>query len=328
MEIKTKVVREVLKQFYFIVLFDLKVIKNSFQYIYELFNEGGCIDLNIIVHCPIFLCMVFCIIIGLIASHYYVKDIAVHINQGFFINEFLVILFYVFNSFEKKIESEEMQNLKPLVDNFINKEISYINADSDLDLKITFVNTLLCEKFEKNNKGCLKETYLFCVELLIYMIISNFSNGLISTEKTLILFILIIMSLKTCLKAFLDNDETIIVYLKMSECNIFYLITCVIIFILSLFVKLVRDVLVNVILSVFYSIILSLLISFIYYEKYEFYSRLKLLLLDEDVLIRNVNFIISDKKFEIEFIFMGCFILYLITIFLTWRLFWKKKIIV
>ncbi|ORD99860.1 hypothetical protein A0H76_29 [Hepatospora eriocheir] len=40
------------------------------------------------------------------------------------------------------------------------------------------------------------------------------------------------------------------------------------------------------------------------------------------------DFPISKEKIEIEFIFMGCFILYLITIFLTWRLFWKKKTIV
>ncbi|ORD98530.1 hypothetical protein A0H76_2324 [Hepatospora eriocheir] len=135
------------------------------------------------------------------------------------------------------------------------------------------------------------------------------------------------MSLKTFLKSFFDNEGLFVIF-EITRYNILNLITFTIIFILSSYLKFIRDILVNVILSVFYSIILSLLISFIYYETDDFIKRIKIVLLDEDVLKNEENFIISEEKIKIEYIFMGCFILYFITIFLTWRLFLNKKKVV
>ncbi|ORD95806.1 hypothetical protein HERIO_2201 [Hepatospora eriocheir] len=127
------------------------------------------------------------------------------------------------------------------------------------------------------------------------------------------------MSIKTCLKSFINSQNTgYILCFKITKYDIFCLITFTIIFILSLYVKFIRDILVNVILSVFYSMILSLLISIIYYGRNDSLNRLKILLSDKDVLDK-------DGKIGIEYIFMSCFILYLTTIFFTWRLFWKKE---
>ncbi|ORD95304.1 hypothetical protein HERIO_2590 [Hepatospora eriocheir] len=78
------------------------------------------------------------------------------------------------------------------------------------------------------------------------------------------------------------------------------------------------------IISVFYSIILSFLISIIYYKKDDLLNLFKQLLKDDN----EEDFSTSYEKIGIEYIFMSCFILYLTTIFLTWRLFRKKKTIV
>ncbi|ORD98436.1 hypothetical protein A0H76_2497 [Hepatospora eriocheir] len=94
------------------------------------------------------------------------------------------------------------------------------------------------------------------------------------------------MSLKACFKCFIHEGD-IFVYLKITDWDIFNLISFTILFILSSYVKFVRDILVNVILSVFYSIILSLFISIFYYEKDDFINRLKQLLLDKDVSKNN-----------------------------------------
>ncbi|ORD98625.1 hypothetical protein A0H76_2163 [Hepatospora eriocheir] len=113
----------------------------------------------------------------------------------------------------------------------------------------------------------------------------------------------------------------------ITRYDIFYLITYTILFISSSYVKLVRDILVNLILSVFYSIILSLFISNIYYGKYDFINRLKVLLKDDVVLRNNDCFNFYSRKIRIEYIFMGCFILYFIIIFKIQRLFSNKKTI-
>ncbi|ORD99880.1 hypothetical protein A0H76_2778 [Hepatospora eriocheir] len=267
--------------------------------------------------------LVFCIIIRLFASDYHIQSITRTITGGFLIYELLISIKFIL-SFESLNKDYTEQGNEPFVDNFINFLKIYFAKSEGYLYIITFLNEYLGNYLV----DCLILFYcLNFVEFLIYIIIYVFSNRLISIDKSLVFLVLAIMSFKTCFKSFFD-DKDMFVYFKITMLDIFYLITYTVLFFLSSFVKHVRDILVNIILSVFYSIILSLFISFIYYEADDFFNRLKLLLLDEDVLENEEVFTIFKEKFSIEFIFMGCFIFYVIAIFLTKRLFWKKKTVI
>ncbi|ORD99678.1 hypothetical protein A0H76_394 [Hepatospora eriocheir] len=249
------------------------------------------------------------------------RGIAISITGGFLIYELLLLIIILVGNFNRKIFKKNPEAVR-FVQIYINEfEIDAFKSDKNIS-KLTLFSSNLNSLYDISEDSILKNS-LPCVEFLIYIIIFTHSNKLIGIDKTLIFLVLIIMSLKACLKYFIEENK-LFLYLKITGYDIFCLITYAIIFILSSYVKLVRDILVNLILSVFYSIILSLFISTIYYEKDDLFNRFKQLLKDDN----KENFSPSGKKIRIEFIFMGCFILYLITIFLTWRLFWKKKTIV
>ncbi|ORD99637.1 hypothetical protein A0H76_479 [Hepatospora eriocheir] len=321
MEIITKVIREVLNNFCIMFYIELRSIKYTVNNISNIFIKDQKNESFNIVYFLIFVIIVLFIIIGLFASNYYIRGIGISITGGFLIYELLSTTFYLilFNSMANDSDKEKVGYF--LINSEKCKLIDILKDEKDFGFSIFgFIIDILDEKL---NVSILKHC-LFCVEFLIYIFIYSFSNRLISIDKSLVFLVLTIMSLKTCVKADYINIPNILekndISFEITEYNIFYLITYAIIFILSLFVKFIRDILVNVILSVFYSIILSLLISFIYYERNDFFDRLELILSYEDV--------INNENFQIEFIFMGCFIIYLITIFFTWGLFWKKKTIV
>ncbi|ORE00566.1 hypothetical protein A0H76_2696 [Hepatospora eriocheir] len=315
----TKIIRDVLNQFTIIFYIKLISIKCSVNNISNIFIKEQNESFKI-VYFLILVIIVFCIVIGLFASNYYIRDIDISITGGFLIYEllFTTICLILFN-FEAN--DSDKQKVKLLL---INSEkwklIDVIKNDKNNSLLSIF--GLIFKKLNKIPINYKLKPCLFYVEFRIYILIYSFSNRLISIDKSLVLLVLIIMSLKTCIKAYHYRKEGCdFISFEITEEDIFYLITYAIIFILSSYVKLIQDILVNVILSVFYSIILSLLISIIYYETEDFFDRLKLILSDTNTSKNN-------EKFQIEFIFMGCFIIYLITIFFTWKLFWKKKTIV
>ena len=327
MNIITKVVREVFKNFYNIVLNSLMVVKIFFNYKSE---EESNIDLYKIVFFIISLFILFCILTRLFASNYYIKDIIISITAGFLINELLIYLVLGICLFIKYIEFNKEQSIAQKIDDIRNESITDIEIIKNWENIETFGNfTYYCffEDFFEDFFVVKPNIYFSCAELIIYILICVFFNNLIRIDKILIFLVLIIISLKTCFKTFINNKDDLIC-LEITRYDIFYLITYVIIFILSLYVKLVRDILVNLILSVFYSIILSLFISIIYYGRDDFINRLKVLLKDDVVLRNNDCFNFYSRKIGIEYIFMGCFILYFIIIFKIQKLFSNKKTIV
>ncbi|ORD97545.1 hypothetical protein HERIO_618 [Hepatospora eriocheir] len=319
MEIITKVVGEVLKQFcgifYFEITFILIIIDNTIK------NDEE-IELFKIIYFLLFVIILFCIVIGLFASNNRIRSIVISITGVFLILELCYFILFLIADFKIK-KFFKNKGTKRFIDILTNENEIKSNVEDKDFFKIMILNIFF------NMLGVILEDSILiissCVELTIYIIIFIFSNRLISIDKTLIFLVLTILSLKTCFKSFYDDEEKgMCTCLKITDWDIFNLISFTILFILSSYVKLVRDILVNLILSVFYSIILSLFISIIYYERDDLLNRFKQLLKDDN----KKDFSPPDEEIRIEFIFMGCFILYLITIFLTWRLFWKKKTIV
>ncbi|ORD99485.1 hypothetical protein A0H76_774 [Hepatospora eriocheir] len=318
MKFFTKIIREVLKQFYIILFVESIFIKVTVNNIYNIFINFELTELFKIVYILMIVIIVLSIVIGLFSSNYRIKSTAILITGGFLMHElfFLIMFLLTFRNWKNVYEQQRTERF---VDNFINfLEIKEVKKKKYFAV-YTIFNTIFYILEETSEDSLLKFSSP-CIELSIYIIIYAFSNRLISIDKTLIFLVLTIMSFKTCFKSTF-NDKKLSVCFKITKYDILNLITFTIIFILSSYVKLIRDILVNVILSVFYSIILSLLISIIYYGMDDLFYRLKLLLLDENISENN-------EKFQIEFIFLGCFILYLTTIFFTWKLFWKKKTIV
>ncbi|ORD96690.1 hypothetical protein HERIO_1397 [Hepatospora eriocheir] len=295
MKLLSKIIREVLKQFYNIFFLESRIIIITFNNISNYFIKDKKIEPFKIVYILLFATIIFCIVIGLFASNNRIRGIAISITGGFLIYELLILILVLFKYLQKDHEEQETERF---VDNFIN--VIKINA---LRKRKYFAVYMILNSFlnilDNTSEDSILKFFSPCVELSIYIIIFIFSNRLISIDRTLVLLVLTIMSLKTCFESFFNKKEIVYtVFFKITKYDILYLITYTILFILSSYVKHVRDILVRLTLSVFYSIILSLLISFIYYETNDFFNRLKLLLLDEDVLKNKENFLISKEKLE------------------------------
>ncbi|ORD97660.1 hypothetical protein HERIO_513 [Hepatospora eriocheir] len=321
MKLFSKIIGEILKQFYNIFIFKSLFIKATVNNIFNIINKHEQTKLFKTVYFLMIVIVVFCIVIGLFASNYHIRGIAIPITGGFLIYELLtsILILLIFYDWEEYYKEQKNERF---VDNFTNYFEIDILKEKKCFAVFTILNVFLII-LDSTSKNFVLKFFSPCVELSIYIIVHASFNRLISIDKTLVFLVLVIMSLKTCFKSFLSSRDITVVF-NITRYDIFYLITSTILFILSLYVKFVRDILVNIILSIFYSIILSLFISTIYYGTDDFFNRLKISLLDDN----EEDFTIFDDKIEIENIFIGCFILYLITIFFTWRLFWKKKTIV
>ncbi|ORD97441.1 hypothetical protein HERIO_673 [Hepatospora eriocheir] len=311
MTIITEVVREVIKQFYLTFIYEYIIIKENILNIHNIIIGENVTKSLKMVSFLMSMFIIFCIIIGFFALNDHVKGIAIAITRLLLVNE-LVSTVSTFNL--KYLQNENYkQNNKSFIDDIIRKfPINEVIKEEDFEKSSPF--NLIYENLENSR---LKTACFLCVDFLMHIIICEFSKRYNIIDESLIFLVLTNMSLKTCLSFYLCENQSFLVFFKIAKHDIFYLIILIILFILSMFVKLVRDILVSVILSVFYSIILSLFISIICYNKDNLIDSLELLLLNTD----------GNKKREeidIEFLFMGCFLLYLIVMFFTRRLFWKK----
>ncbi|ORD98850.1 hypothetical protein A0H76_1838 [Hepatospora eriocheir] len=266
MEIITKVVREVLLQFYIIFFvetsFIVIIINNTIK------NDKE-IELFKIIYFLLFVIILFSIVIGLFASNSRIRGIAISITGGFLIYELLILILiytafiWLRNNLNNDYKGEEP---KRFVEIYVSsKKINEIKTYANLS-KLTPLSDILIDSDASSEDSILKISYP-CLEFLIYIIIFTLSNKLKSIDKTLVFLVLTIMSFKACLKSFFEETKGMCTYLKITGYDIFCLITYAIIFILSSYVKFVRDILINVILSIFYGIILSLFISTIYIKK-------------------------------------------------------------
>ncbi|ORD95398.1 hypothetical protein HERIO_2526 [Hepatospora eriocheir] len=137
MNIITKVVREVFKNFYNIVLNSLMVVKIFFNYKSE---EESNIDLYKIVFFIISLFILFCILTRLFASNYYIKDIIISITGGFLINELLIYLVLGICLFIKYIEFNKEQSIAQKIDDIRNESITDIEIIKNWENIETFGN--------------------------------------------------------------------------------------------------------------------------------------------------------------------------------------------
>ncbi|ORE00162.1 hypothetical protein A0H76_2096 [Hepatospora eriocheir] len=234
MKLLSKIIREVLKQFYNIFFLESRIIIITINNISNYFIKDKKIEPFKIVYILLFVTIIFCIVIGLFASNNRIRGIAISITGGFLIYELLILILVLFENLQKDHEEQETERF---VDNFIN----VIKINALRKKKYFVVYTILNSIFnilDNTSEDSILKFSSPCIELSIYIIIFIFSNRLISIDRTLVFLVLTIMSLKTCFESFFNKKEIVYtVFFKITKYDILYLITYTILFILSSYVS-------------------------------------------------------------------------------------------
>ncbi|ORD99861.1 hypothetical protein A0H76_30 [Hepatospora eriocheir] len=148
-----------------------------------------------------FVIILFCIVIRLFSSNYRIRGIAIPITGGFIIHEVLILILILALQYDYKKIYKKQDTVR-----FVDNPIYFIKINEFKNLEyfygFTFLSAFL-NKLDNNIEDSILKFSSPCVEFLIYTLIYSFSNRLISIDKTLIFLVLIIMSIKTCLKFFL-----------------------------------------------------------------------------------------------------------------------------
>ncbi|ORD97444.1 hypothetical protein HERIO_676 [Hepatospora eriocheir] len=246
---------------------------------------------------------------GLLATNFYVRGIALPIPGGMLLYEFIFVIIYRFKGFELN-QSGNAGDLETFFKIF-GENFKEFSLDEDNYPQPPSIITILDIDSLQNSTRRYADYAIYCTFIFIFAL----SNRLVSIDRTLVFLALAVISFKLSFKGVIDQELFIF---KLQDKDIYYLITCAVLFILSCFVKLVRDILVNFISAAFYSIFLSLIIVSFYYRQNPAEAIERIFKEGKD----------SNESFIPYLIFFGCFIGYLLFIFITWKLFWKKKTIV
>ncbi|ORD98629.1 hypothetical protein A0H76_2160 [Hepatospora eriocheir] len=292
MEILTNVITEIFKMFYFTFWTVYTFIGSLIHKIFKISDCSMPIYIFKNKNIYVFIIVSLCMPLGLFATNYYFRDIAILIPGGLLLYEFFITITFIRCDFIKK--------------GGINKEKT-----------IRFIDFVICKnedvftnlKVEDNVK------WVNFTECLYYVIIFGLFNLFMSNDRILVILVLALISLKTSLK-YLEDSKSLI--FRLSKEDGYYLIVCGILFILSSFYKFIRDILVHIITAVFYTFVSSIIIFYIKYENKE-----------KNIIEKMIKKGIFDvSNFELQKILLGLFICYFVTSLLTWRLFWKKRYII
>ncbi|ORD98986.1 hypothetical protein A0H76_1598 [Hepatospora eriocheir] len=146
MKLFTKIIREVLKQFYCIFYIETTSIMSTINNILNILNKDVRSEFSKTVYFLEFVIIVFCIVIGLFASNYHVRSIAIPITGGFLIYELISLIILVFLRLKK---NHNEQKIERLIDNSINiYKIEYCVEEDDYLSAFTLFN-LFAENLEE-----------------------------------------------------------------------------------------------------------------------------------------------------------------------------------